>query len=122
MRKFITKFQDVGICEVNVFKVVKNWSNKFFISQWDDKYTLVKQGRGERHAKVHISKEQALEIIEKANLFPISGFFKSGKTYRSKHNILSEIDRLSKILDEKNIEIQNIKEIIQQYNFAISEE
>lgn len=121
MKKFIINFQETGICEVNVSKLVKDWSNKFSISQFNDKYTLVKQGKGERHAKVEISEAQALEIIKEAKLLKIqSSLFKSGKTYKSKGNILSEISRLSSIIEEKSSEVTVLEEVLSEYVNAMN--
>jgi hypothetical protein len=120
MKKLITKFQDVGICEVNVSKVVKAWNEKFSISQYHDDYTLVKQGRSDRHAKVKISKEQALEIIEKAKLLLIqSKTFRYGITYRSEGDILSKVAKFKKIVVEKTNELDVLQDCLSEYVDAL---
>jgi hypothetical protein len=123
MEKLITKFQQTGICEVDVNKVSKAWNDKFSISQYDEKYTLVKQYRknSPSAAKVQISKEQAEEIIKAAKLLPInSGIFRSAKTYRSESNIISEIKRIEQIQSEKQSELQTINTIVREYKTALT--
>jgi hypothetical protein len=123
MEKLITKFQQTGICEVDVNKVAKAWNDKFSISQYDDKYTLVRQARknSPSAAKVQISKEQAKEIIKTAKLLPIdSGIFRSAKTYRSESNIISEIKRIEAIQSEKQAELQTINTIVREYKNALT--
>lgn len=123
MEKLITKFQQTGICEVDVNKVAKAWNNKFSISQYEEKYTLVKQHRknSPSSAKVQISKIQAEEIIKAAKLLPIySGIFRNARTYRSESNIISEIERISKIQSEKQAELQTINTIVREYKNALT--
>jgi hypothetical protein len=77
MAKMITNFVDTGECEVNVKEVVKRWKPNWFISQWQEKYTLVN-----KTVKVVISKQQAKEIIVELDLEPIQSVFRSGKTWK----------------------------------------
>jgi hypothetical protein len=119
MKKFITHFVETGPCTVNVNKVVKAWDNKFSISRYHDKYTLVR-GKGERCAKITITSEQAKEIISKAKLLPIQdSFFRHGVTFRSKENIESELARLENIEQEKATELKVISGVVREYRTAL---
>ena len=121
MKKLITKFEETGICEVDTEKVSKAWTNKFSISQYHEKFTLVKQYRGENCAKVQIAENQANEIIEKLKLLPIqSGLFRHAKTYRTESNIISEMERIQKIQTEKQNELGVINSIINEFKSALA--
>jgi hypothetical protein len=120
--KFVKKFNETGICEVDVKKLVKAWTPKFVIAKYSEKYTLIKYGRGQsRSLKVEISKEQATEIIDAAKLFPIQdSFFKNAISYRNENNILSEINRLKEIEKTKLTELRIITSTIFEYNRALN--
>ena len=89
MKNIVTKFNDVGICEIDVKLVSKNWNNNCSISVWSTdgakEYTLVIYSKRKKiTTKVKISNEQANEIILKNNLVRIqSAIFRSGSTYVS---------------------------------------
>lgn len=120
MKKLITNFQQTGNCVVDIKKVVKAWNNKFSISQFDDKYTLVKQSTKSTCAKVQISRKQAEEIISNLNLRLIkSSIFRSGKIYRSEQNIISEIERFEKLALEKSTELEMLKSVISEYKSSL---
>lgn len=122
MKKLITNFQQIGVCEVDVDKVVKAWTDKFMISQYHDDYTLVKFSRGANKVQVKISKKQAEEIISKLNLCTIkSTMLVYGKTYRTKPYIVSEINRLLKLTEEKENELNILNGCIYEFQKAIKE-
>ncbi len=101
MDELIKVFNETGNCEVDVAKVAAAWNDKFSISQYNDKYRLIEQIElfKESAYKINISKEQALEIIDKAKLLQIrSTFFRNTSTWRSKSNIISEISRFEQLL------------------------
>lgn len=121
MKKLITEFNQTGDCKIDVAKVVKAWNDKFSISQYHEEYRLIKQGRGQNCAKVTISKEQAEILIDKLKLLPIqSGMLRFGKTYRTESNIISEKNRIQKILDEKQNEIEVLRSVISEFNGALA--
>lgn len=90
MKKIITKYQVTGICKVNIKQVVKEWSHKWSISQWHEKYTLCKQNLKAGNftitsIKVEISKKQADTLIKKLGLINITSIaFKHGSTWKKK--------------------------------------
>lgn len=99
MEKLITKFEATGICEVDVKKVCKAWTDKFQVSQWNNEYSLIKYGRGENRARISISKTQADEIIAKLELLPVqSSIFNNSTIYLTKGKIKSERDRIQKYI------------------------
>lgn len=127
MSELVTKFSDTGICEVDIEKVKEAWDNKFHISQWHDQYRLLQQ----KGCKLTISEAQALQIIESIKLLPIkSSFFRNAITWRSESNIVSEIERLEKMLKDKMYKPKKTKkdlelipallESIREYNDALS--
>lgn len=119
MEKFITKFQTTGLCEVNVDKLVKAWTDKFAISQYHEAYTLLRYYRGPNFTKVQISKEQADELISRVGLLKIqSSFFRYGITYRTKSHVLLEIARFGAIVSEKEKELEVLKEALDEYKDA----
>ncbi len=122
MEKFITEFKQVGICKVNIDKLIKVWTNKFMISQYQDEYTLVRYRNYTSPicTKFRISKEQAQQIILELRLPCIqSSIFKSGKSYRTRDFIMSEALRLEKIKEERSKELFIIDEAIREFRTAL---
>lgn len=84
----ITKFEDVGECEVDVKEVVKQWNEKWCISQWHEEYRLCKHDDKadnftKTSLKLLISKKQAKEIIVELDLMPEqSPIFRNAKTWK----------------------------------------
>lgn len=121
MKKLITEFNQTGNCTIDVVKTVKAWTDKFSISQYHEEYRLIKQGRGQNYAKITISKEQAEILIDKLKLLPIqSRMLRHGKTYKTESNIISEKNRIQKIVDEKHKEIQVLHSVIFEFNGALA--
>ena len=107
MKNLITEFNQVGICKIDVEKVVKAWTDKFLISQYHEEFALIKQGRQKNYTKVAISKEQAEILIDKLKLLPIqSGLFRHVKNYRTESGINSERDSDIKMITDKSLEIE----------------
>ncbi len=124
MDELIKNFNRTGNCEVDTDKVAKAWNDKFSISQWHDEYRLIEDIElfKEGAYKISISKEQALEIINKVKLLPIqSGFLKNAKTWRSQSNIISEKKRIENLLKDKTDqrEIRHCHDIISELSAAL---
>jgi hypothetical protein len=121
MKKFIKKFELIGICEIHVDRVVKAWTDKFSISRYENSYKFVRQYRGANMASVQISEEQANEVINRLKLLPIqSSLFRFGVTYRSKDNILREKERIMKVYNERVDEISVLKSVIREFEGALN--
>jgi TATA-box binding protein (TBP) (component of TFIID and TFIIIB) len=115
----VTKFNDTGDCEINIDNVVKYWNNKFSISKFDNKYTLLIKGRGKENynLKVQISARDAGGIINELNLIGVqSAIFTSGKTYITLADAEKEMHRLIELSNEriKIIELLNRNIILYQ--------
>jgi len=118
--KLITDYQQTGICTIDVEKVCKAWTDKFIISQYHDEYSLIKFLRGENKYRVSISKDQALEVINKAELAQVkSDLFKYAWTYKKAGFIQSEIIRLNEILKEERMKVSFIESSIIQLEQAL---
>ncbi len=124
MKELITKFEETGDCEVDIDKVCKAWSNRFCISQYHQRYTLIKQySRKGGCAKVQISPTQAMEIIRRHSLLAIhSSLFSFAKTYRTQSNIVSERTRIQKIYDKKQAELGVLGSILHEFNQALKQQ
>lgn len=124
MEEFIKTFRDTGNCEVDTDKIANDWNDRFSISQWHDEYRFIEQIKlfEEEAYKVTISKEQALEIIDKAKLLPVkSSLFRHGITWRSKSNIISDKNRIENLLKDKTDfqEIKVLRDVINEFNSAL---
>lgn len=116
MKKLIKTFALTGVCEIHVDKVIKAWNDKFSISRWDDKYTLIQQGRGENCAKCIIDPAVAHELIHKLDLQEVqSSVFKSGKSYHTKEYCRKTVEKLMKSVQEKEIELDILKRMRDSY-------
>lgn len=121
MKKLIIEFNETGICEVDIDKIVKRRNDDFSIHQYHDEYTLVQQGRGKNYTKVTISQEQAKLLIDKLKLLPIqSVMLRFGKSFRTESKILSEKTRIQEIVDEKEKDIQELQRVISEFNEALA--
>lgn len=123
MSKYITEFKETGNSTVNVDLICKDWNERFLISTWinddEEKYTFIVNGKRKnaRLCKTQISKEQAIEIADKLNLVHVKdSTFRSGGTYRSINFIKSEVERLTKIKEEKEFDVALIRRILCNYN------
>jgi hypothetical protein len=116
MAKYIKEFQLTGPSIVKVDLICKHWNERFMISVWatdsEEKYTFVVNGKRKdtRLCKTQISKEQALEIIERLKLIPVqSPMFKSGVTFYNTEFVDFEIERLKAIKLKKEFELITIR-------------
>lgn len=122
MSKYITEFQQTGVSTVNVDLICKDWNERFVISTWindiEEMYTFIIHGKRKSTllCKTQISKEQAMEIISKLALIHVKNtIFKNNKTYHSKTFIKSEIERITKIKQEKEQELSFISQTLYMY-------
>jgi len=121
MHKWFAKYQDTGICEVNIDKVLKDWNDKCSIYQWEQKFTLHKRGRGKESVafKAEISYEQAMQIIKRQGLLKVQdSTFRSASIYKTPSFLQSEIKRLSEIRIERLSELRVLNEVVLSYQNA----
>lgn len=122
--KYIKEFNQTGICILDTKKVIKDWYNAFFIatyirSESDKTYTFVID-RKRFSLKVSISEQQALEIVNALGLIHVkSTALRSAGVYRSKENILCELERITKIKHEKEFELKTIERVIFELELAL---
>lgn len=122
MSKYITEFQQTGNSTVNVDLICKNWNDRFTISTWindkEEKYTFVvnSKRKNTRICKTQISKDQANEIVSKLALIHVKNTtFRNGGAYYSKNFIKSEVERITKIKQEKEQELLFINRTLYMY-------
>lgn len=91
MNKYITKFNETGICVVDTKKLIRDWKVEWSVSQYHEDYTLIAA-----KIKVKISKDQAEQLIKSIPLFgKKSSLFRNGTSWITELHKLSEIERLS---------------------------
>lgn len=122
MSKYIKEFQQTGNSTVNVDLICKEWNDRFTISTWindkEEKYTFVVNGKRKntRLCKTQISKEQATEIVSKLALIHVKdNVFTSAGAYHSEKFIKSEVERITKIKQEKEQELSFIRQTLYMY-------
>lgn len=121
MKKLIIKFVENGVCKIDVNQVVKMWNDKWRIYKWNEEYTLCFPFRkGSR--RITISEAQAKELISKIELISVkSTLLVSGTSFFTKNYILSELDRIKEIANEKYLDLEVInREIINLNNSLLS--
>ncbi|MGL5126370.1 MAG: hypothetical protein ACRC6U_10400 [Fusobacteriaceae bacterium] len=89
MPKYIKKYNETGVCEVDLPLVVKEWdSPRWTIQQWRDEFRLHKKDLRSKTRwllKVEISEKDAKYLIKKLNLVKIkSSIFRNAFTWKSK--------------------------------------
>lgn len=126
MSKYITEFQQTGNCKANVGLICKDWNERFSISTWindeEEIYIFIVLGKrkNQRLCKAAISKEQALEIVKNLKLVHIkSGMMRSGGAYHNSDFVKSEIERITKIKQEKEQELTFIRHTLYNYEVAV---
>lgn len=86
MDSIVTEFNDTGICRIDTETAVKKWNKLWQISQYKEKFTLVKYKRKDSPIttlKVLISKEQAMILSDRLGLIrECSSVFNSGATWK----------------------------------------
>ena len=122
MSKYIKDFKQTGISTLNVDLVCKDWNDRFSICTWinddEEKYTFVVNGKRKntRLCKTEISKEQALFIANKLSLIHRKDHtFRSAGSYHTESFINSEIERIAKIKQEKEIQLDVISRMLYSY-------
>lgn len=74
---YIKEFQTTGVCTIHLNKVIKDWNDTFYLSQWKDEFWLLNPT-----TKAKISYEDANYLIIQLNLYSTqSPFYNSGKTW-----------------------------------------
>jgi len=71
MKKIIEDFKETGNCLVNIDNLISEWNHLWLISQYGDKYRLIRYLRKDSpiiKIKVTISELQAKELIDKLSL------------------------------------------------------
>lgn len=126
MSKYIKEFNQTGNSIVNVELICKDWNNQFSIATWvndsEEKFTfIVNRKRGNtRLCKTQISKEQAFKIAENLNLIHVRDTtFRSAGSFCSKEFINHEIDRITKIKHQKQLEISLLSQVLFKYERAL---
>lgn len=126
MSKYIKDFQQTGSSTINIDLICKDWNDRFSICTWinedEEKYTFVVNGnrKNTRLCKTLISKEQALEVVDRLNLIHVKDTtFRSAGAFHSESFIKSEVDRITKIKQEKEDELLIISKILYQYERCI---
>ena len=121
MSKYITEFQQKGNSTINVDLVCKYWTDRFSICTWinndEEKYTfVVGKRKNTRLCKTQISKEQAFAVAERLKLIHVKdNTFRSAGAFHSESFIKSEIERISKIKQEKEQELTFIRHALYAY-------
>jgi hypothetical protein len=122
MSKYIIDFQQTGNSTINVDLVCKDWNDRFSICTWindnEEKYTFIVNGKRKntRLCKTQISKEQAFAVADKLKLIHVKDTtFRSAGTFHSESFIKSEVERITKIKQDKENELALISKILYQY-------
>jgi hypothetical protein len=122
MSKYITDFQQTGISTINVDLVCKDWNDRFSICTWinddEEKYTFIVNGKRKntRLCKTQISKEQAFAVADRLKLIHVKDTtFRSAGAFHSESFIKSEVERITKIKQDKEKELAIISKMLYQY-------
>lgn len=122
MSKYITEFQQTGNSIINVDLVCKDWNDKFSIYTWindnEEKYSLIVNGKRKNVilCKTQISKEQAFAIADRLKLIHVKdAIFRSAGSFHAESFIKSEVERITKIKQEKEYELSIISEMLYKY-------
>lgn len=122
MSKYITYFQQTGNSTINVDLVCKDWNDRFSICTWindnEEKYTFIVNGKRKntRLCKTQISKEQAFAVVDRLKLIHVKDItFRSAGAFHSETFIKSEVERITKIKQEKDNELSIISNMLYQY-------
>jgi hypothetical protein len=115
--KYVTEFNQIGFCKVDVDLVCKDWNKKFMIVVYKSttiEFTLFIEGRakGSFDLKAKISPEQAKEITYKLELREVkSNVFASGSTLYSRETIAEKMISLCEKQEELASQIKQISDI-----------
>lgn len=126
MSKYITDFQQTGNSTINVDLVCKDWNDRFSICTWvndnEEKYTFVVNGKRKntRLCKTQISKEQAFAVVDRLTLIHVKdSIFRSAGAFHMESFIKSEIERITKIKQEKEQELTFIRHTLYCYEACL---
>ena len=122
MSKYITDFHQTGNSTINIDLVCKDWDDRFSICTWindnEEKYTFIVNGKRKntRLCKTQISKEQAFAVADRLKLIHVKDTtFRSAGSFHSESFIKSEVERIAKIKQEKEVELSIISKMLYQY-------
>ena len=122
MSKYITEFKQTGNSTINVDLVCKDWNDRFSICTWinddEEKYTFIVNGKRKntRLCKTQISKEQAFAVSDKLKLIHVKDTtFRRAGAFHSESFIKSEVERITKIKQDKENELAIISKMLYQY-------
>lgn len=106
--RYIKKYNLKGELEIHLDEVVKDWDNRWCLSQWNEEFTLIKyKGKNQIEIKVRISNKDAFELIQSCHLVEEkSQVFKSGSTWRKKGVIDSWLEKNGDPVVEEVIKVQ----------------
>jgi hypothetical protein len=126
MSKYITDFQQTGNSAINVDLVCKDWNDRFSICTWingnEEKYTFLVNGKRKktRLCKTQISKEQAFAIADRLKLIHVKdSTFRSAGSFHTESFIKLEVDRITKIKQEKEQELTFIRHTLYNYEMCL---
>lgn len=126
MRKYITDFQQTGNSTINVDLVCKDWNDRFSICTWingnEEQYTFVVNGKRKNTVfwKTKISKEQAFAIADRLKLIHVKdSTFRSAGAFHTESFIKLEVDRITKIKQEKEQELTFIRHTLYNYEMCL---
>lgn len=122
MSKYITDFNQTGNSTINIHLVCRDWDDRFSICTWindnEEKYTFIVNGKRKntRLCKTQISKEQAFAVADRLKLIHVKDTtFRGAGSFHSESFIKSEVERLAKIKQEKEVELSIISRMLYQY-------
>lgn len=97
MNEIIKEFNMTGSCLIDIELLGEKWDHRFWLSQWQDDFRLIKylrRGSSCTDIKCGISKEQAQEIIQRLKLVQTqSVMFNSGSSWRKEGQSESDMRR-----------------------------
>ena len=103
--KYITEYNMTGECTIDVDAVAKDWNRLWYVSQYDDRYTLIQKLRWDtpkNRIKCIISKEQMQQLIDKVGLTATPDrIFRLAKSWRRIKDVELEHQKRVKRLAKK---------------------
>ncbi len=118
MKAYIIQFKETGISTVKTAKVIKDWRDHWLIAQWQSQYRLCFPRGKEGGTRCEISKDQAIEIIQGADLLGVKTFMKSATTWRNQRSIDACIRKVEKRLKDLKADIEGTTGILNFLNNA----
>lgn len=94
MQEIIKEFNMTGACVINIEALVESLDHRFWLSQWNDEYRLIKYlRRGSSSTKIKCGISQEQEIIKRLKLFRSQSMLSSAGSWRKEG--FSELDMLA---------------------------